>query len=63
MAWTKSKPITVAVLKRAIEGRKTAALAGLYADNTVVQIIDRDNPPSKPRNLQGRELSRPILGC
>jgi len=31
MAWTKSKPITVAVLKRAIEGRKTAALAGLYA--------------------------------
>ena len=50
----KSKPVTVAVLKRAIEGRKASALAGFYADNAVVQIIDRDNPPSKPRNLEGK---------
>ena len=50
----KSKPVTVAVLKRAIEGRKAAAFAGLYADDAVLQVIDRDNPPSKPRQLQGK---------
>jgi len=50
----KSKPVTVAALKRAIEGRKASALAGLYAENAIVQVIDRDNPPSKPRELQGK---------
>ena len=49
-----TKPVTVAGLKRAIEGRKASALAGLYADDAVVQVIDRDNPPSKPRELQGK---------
>jgi hypothetical protein len=50
----KSRPVTVAALKRAIEGRKANALAGLYSEDAVVQVIDRDNPPSKPRNLQGK---------
>ncbi len=50
----KSKPVTVAGLKRAIEGRKAPALAGFYADDAVVRVIDRDNPPSKPRNLEGK---------
>ena len=50
----KSKPVTVAGLKRAIEGRKASALAGFYADDAVVLVIDRDNPPSKPRNLEGK---------
>jgi ketosteroid isomerase-like protein len=50
----KSNAVSVAGLKRAIEGRKASALAGLYADDAVVQVIDRDNPPSKPRRLQGR---------
>jgi hypothetical protein len=49
----KSKPVTVAGLKRAIEGRKAGALAGLYADDAVLHVIDRDNPPSKPREMQG----------
>ena len=48
------KSVTVAGLKRAIEGRKASALAGLYADDAIVQVIDRDNPPSNPRKLQGR---------
>lgn len=51
---SKAKPATVATLKRAVEGRKAAALAGLYADDAVIQVIDRDNPPSKPRRLQGK---------
>ena len=50
----KSTPVTVAGLRRAIEGRKASALAALYADDAVVQVIDRDNPPSKPRRLQGK---------
>jgi hypothetical protein len=51
---SKSKSVTVAGLKRAIEGRKASALAGLYPDDAIVQVIDRDNPPSKPRSLKGR---------
>lgn len=49
-----SKTVTVGGLKRAIEGRKASALAGLYADDAILQVIDRDNPPSNPRNLEGR---------
>ena len=49
----KPKPVTVARLKRAIEGRNARALAALYGEDAVVQIIDRDNPPSKPRSLEG----------
>jgi len=49
-----SKSVTVVGLKRAIEGRKASALAGLYADDAIVQVIDRDNPPSNPRSLKGR---------
>lgn len=51
---SRSKSFTVAGLKRAIEGRKAAALADLYAEGAIVQVIDRDNPPSQPRSLRGR---------
>ena len=50
----KSKGVTVAALKRAIEGRKGSAFAGMYADDAVLQVIDRDNPPSKPHSLHGK---------
>ena len=49
----KSKPVTVAGLKRAIEGRKAPALAGFYADDAVVRVIDRATLASKPRDLRG----------
>lgn len=49
-----SKPVTVAGLKRAIEGRKAVALGGFYADDAIIRLIDRDNPPSKPRILAGK---------
>ena len=51
----KAKPVTVAALKRAIEGRKASAFAGMYADDAVLQVIDSNNPPSKPHSLQGRD--------
>ncbi len=46
--------INVAALKRAIEGRDAATLSSFYADNARVRLIDRDNPPSKPRELNGK---------
>ncbi len=50
----KPKSVTVAALKRAVEGRNAAALAGMYAEEAVMLVIDRDNPPSNPRRLTGR---------
>ena len=49
-----SAMVSVDVLKSAIEGRDAAGLVSLYADNAVMRIIDRDNPPSRPRELRGR---------
>jgi hypothetical protein len=47
-------PVTGAALKRAIETRDGHALASFYADHAVTRIIDRNNPPSKPREIKGR---------
>jgi len=58
----KSKPVTIAGLKRAIEGRKAPALADFYADDAVVRVIDHDNPPSKPRNLEGKSAISAYFG-
>ena len=54
---TKAKPrsVTVAALKRAVEGRDAQALADMYADDAVMLVIDHDNPPSNPRRLQGKD--------
>jgi hypothetical protein len=46
--------ISVAELRRAIETRDAKALASFYDDDAVLRIIDRDNSPSKPRELRGR---------
>lgn len=48
-------PLTIPELQRAIETRDTQTLAGFYADNAVLQVIDRDNPPSNPREVKGRD--------
>ncbi len=45
---------TGAAIKRAIEGRDGRMLASFYADDAVVRVIDRNNPPSKPREVQGQ---------
>jgi hypothetical protein len=46
--------VSVADLKRAIEGRDAKALSGFYDENATLQIIDRENSPSKPRELKGK---------
>jgi hypothetical protein len=51
---TKTQPLTGVALKRAIEGRDSAMLASFYADDALLRIIDRNNPPSKPRLIKGK---------
>jgi SnoaL-like domain len=47
--------ITMAEMKRAIEGRNARALSGFYSDDAVMQVVDRDNPPSKPNTIVGKK--------
>lgn len=50
-----TQQLSGAVLKRAIESHDGKMLSSLYSDDAVVTIIDRDNPPSHPREVAGRE--------
>lgn len=50
----KPKSVTVAALKRAVEGRDAEALAAMHAADAVMLVIDHDNPPSSPRRLAGK---------
>ena len=47
--------ITISALRRAIEGRDGKTLAGFYADDAVMQIIDQNNPPSRPFEIKGHD--------
>jgi len=51
---TKTAEVTGASIKRAIEGRDGPTLASFYADEAVLRIVDRNNPPSRPREIKGR---------
>lgn len=48
------KPVTGAGIKHAVETRDGRALAGFYADHAVARVVDRNNPPSRPREIRGR---------
>jgi len=52
---TKTTPLTVTDLKRAIETRNGRALSGFYTNDAVLRVIDRDNPPSKPNSIKGKK--------
>lgn len=47
--------VTADAIRNAIETRDGPALAGFYADNAVTRVIDRDNPPSRPREVRGKQ--------
>ncbi|MCT7375943.1 nuclear transport factor 2 family protein [Chelativorans salis] len=51
---TETKPVTGAAIKHAIENRDGRMLSSFYADDALVRVIDRNNPPSKPREVRGR---------
>lgn len=50
---TKTKAVDGASIKQAIEGRDGKLLSSFYADDALVRVIDRNNPPSKPREIRG----------
>jgi len=50
----KTKAVTGSAIKQAIEGRNGRMLASFYSDDAVVSVIDRNNPPSRPREIRGK---------
>jgi hypothetical protein len=54
MPTTTANGVTGAALKQAIESSDARALSSFYADDATVRVIDRNNPPSKPRVVRGR---------
>lgn len=51
---TKTDSVSGAAIKRAIEGRDGRMLASFYTDDALLRVIDRNNPPSKPREVRGK---------
>jgi ketosteroid isomerase-like protein len=51
---TKNGSVTGAGMKQAIEARDSRMLSNFYADDATLRIVDRNNPPSKPREVTGR---------
>jgi ketosteroid isomerase-like protein len=51
---TNDHAVTASEIKYAIENRDGRRLASMYADDAVLRIVDRDNPPSKPREIRGK---------
>ena len=46
---------------RAVENRDTDAMLALYADDAVMEVIDKNNPPSRPLTLQGKSAIEGLL--
>lgn len=51
---TKTQAVSSAAIRQAIEGRDGRMLASFYADDATVRVIDRNNPPSRPREIRGK---------
>ena len=41
-------------IKQAIEASDARMLASYYAEDAMVRIIDRNNPPCRPREIKGK---------
>jgi hypothetical protein len=52
--------LNIASIRRAIESRDGASLAGFYRDDAVMHIIDQNNPPGAPHD-QGSRCHRRLL--
>lgn len=59
---TRTNEVTGGAIKRAIEGRDGHMLASFYADDAVLRIVDRNNPPSRPREVKGRSAINAFWG-
>jgi hypothetical protein len=47
--------LDIAAIRRAIETRDGVSLAGFYADDAVLRIMDQYNPPASPHEIRGRD--------
>jgi ketosteroid isomerase-like protein len=50
----KTGAVTGAAIKQALETRDGRMLSSFYADDALLRIVDRNNPPSKPREVKGK---------
>lgn len=50
----KTTTVTGSAIKRAIETRDGRMLSSFYADDALLRVIDRNNPPSRPREVKGK---------
>ncbi|MEA2443475.1 MAG: hypothetical protein QOJ12_767 [Thermoleophilales bacterium] len=50
-----------AALKRAIEERDASGQLAAYADDARIEVVDKENPPSRPLVFSGREAIREYL--
>ncbi|WP_439580618.1 nuclear transport factor 2 family protein [Elioraea sp.] len=55
---TTATAVSGAAIKRAIEARDGQTFIGFYADDAEIRVIDRNNPPSRPREIRGRTAIR-----
>jgi ketosteroid isomerase-like protein len=58
---TSNSTIDLGSLGRAIEARDAQAQLASYADDAVIEVVDRDNPPSNPLRIEGRDAIRAYL--
>jgi ketosteroid isomerase-like protein len=49
-----SNRVSSEAIRNAIEGRDGRMLASFYTDNAHVIVVDRNNPPSRPREIFGK---------
>lgn len=58
-----SSPVTTSIdaLRQASEQRNAELLISMYADNAVMQIVDKNNPPSSPLTLRGKQAIAEFL--
>ena len=50
----KANALSGPAIKSAIEARDGRRLASFYADDAELRVLDRNNPPSKPREIKGK---------
>jgi hypothetical protein len=48
-------------LKRAVESRDAEGQLGLFAEDATVEVVDKENPPSRPLTISGRDAIREFL--
>lgn len=52
---TARRPFDSDTFRRAIEERDAVALLGLYAEDAELHVVDRNDQPSHPRIVRGRQ--------